>query len=745
MHTTTSRIVEFFVVFLAFSWSAVPLFAGGKTDSVSILGMHYQEIRKNGSGEDLAKVALDLARLHQQASQFAEAREWYTKAMGHLDSASVPKKWADFQMELANVHLKLGSLKEAQLTYHSAKNHYQKIDDTNKTAKLNERIAYIFLMQGMIGEAETLLRSAIKQLDNVENVDSSGLGDVFLTTGVLYSKKSDYVRAIHYYEKAEAVYTALGARRKLLFIYNNIASTYLGKGNGYRALDYLQKTLRLSEAFEFKPGVSSSLGNIAMIYLMLEDYQQALEYSERSKAINLEVGDSAQLGRIYSNQGVALQHLGRTDEAMEKLQESLSIRQQIGDRTGIGSSHLKLGSLYRKIGQYVPAEQHFKVSLSIWQEIGDQKSIAENYQEMGFLALARNQYRSAAKYCREGYEMAREENYAEELEETCNCLTKAYEAMGNYEMALKFHKNYTTARDSIMSRKKIQELTKMEMQYAFQSEKERIQLENEKEEMRLEAQIARQRLIRNVSLMGLVAGLLLIALLWRGYRQKRASNRLLSSQKNSIQEALEDRETLLREIHHRVKNNLQVISSLLSLQSRTTKDQTVLSAISEGRTRVEAMALIHQNLYQEDNLVGVDLPHYIEKLSGNLLTTYQIDSKNINITQDITPLTIDVDTVVPLALIINELISNSLKYAFNNRKKGRIHILINRKAADLLVSVRDDGIGLPADFQIDQSHSLGFKLVRSFVAKMKARLEIKSQSGTSINIYIPLELISQSN
>ena len=135
-----------------------------------------------------------------------------------------------------------------------------------------------------------------------------------------------------------------------------------------------------------------------------------------------------------------------------------------------------------------------------------------------------------------------------------------------------------------------------------------------------------------------------------------------------------EREVLLKEIHHRVKNNLQIISSLLNLQARFIKDKSAVDAVQEGRNRVKSMALIHQKLYQQDNIQGINMPEYIENLSRALLTSYKIKGDRITVDRKVDAIYLDIDTAIPLGLIINELLTNSLKYAFPENEKGELKI-----------------------------------------------------------------------
>jgi len=165
----------------------------------------------------------------------------------------------------------------------------------------------------------------------------------------------------------------------------------------------------------------------------------------------------------------------------------------------------------------------------------------------------------------------------------------------------------------------------------------------------------------------------------------------------AITKSADEKDILLREIHHRVKNNLQVISSILGIQSRSVTDVKAKAAIKEGRSRVHSMSLIHQNLYKKDDLTGISIKDYLDKLGHDLLSTYAIEPDKVNIHIEADDMILDVETVVPIGLIVNELISNSLKYAFPDGAKGNIYIKMQQEERHLILSVADDGIGLDPD------------------------------------------------
>ncbi len=211
--------------------------------------------------------------------------------------------------------------------------------------------------------------------------------------------------------------------------------------------------------------------------------------------------------------------------------------------------------------------------------------------------------------------------------------------------------------------------------------------------------------------------------------------------REQIEASLKEKTVLLKEVHHRVKNNLQVISSLLRLQSSFIKDEDSLEIFMESQNRVKAMAYIHEILYKSNNLNHVNFSEYIHFLTNNLFNSYRLNSNNIELIQEIQEIEIDVDMSVNLGLIINELVSNSLKYAFpigfnrNNEKNILSIILIRETPGGFNLIIKDNGVGFPKDLDYKNTDSLGMELVNSLVDQYNGKIKLNCDNGTEFNIH----------
>jgi two-component sensor histidine kinase len=206
-----------------------------------------------------------------------------------------------------------------------------------------------------------------------------------------------------------------------------------------------------------------------------------------------------------------------------------------------------------------------------------------------------------------------------------------------------------------------------------------------------------------------------------------------------LKNLLQEKDILLAEVHHRVKNNMQIIASLLGLQAREIKDARFLAAIEESRNRINSMALVHEQLYRAREYAQIDFGNYIDQLASTLFNMYQVEPARVELRIIAKGVYLGLEKAIPCGLLLNELITNSLKYAFPDGRKGKLWIILKPKKNKMELEIGDNGIGIPDDFDFETSQSLGLQLVKLLTTHdLQGNLTLENKLGTQFCIEFPV-------
>ncbi|MFT3934125.1 MAG: histidine kinase dimerization/phosphoacceptor domain -containing protein [Chitinophagaceae bacterium] len=322
----------------------------------------------------------------------------------------------------------------------------------------------------------------------------------------------------------------------------------------------------------------------------------------------------------------------------------------------------------------------------------------------------------------------------------------------NYASALAHYKLYKQLNDSAYTITKSKQIAQLTIQYETEQKDKDILLKEKNIQLLTQqsalqnASLKQANMLRNIALVSGILLFIFFALFYNNYRSKIRINRQLEAQqviiseKNaSLQKLVTEKEWLVKEIHHRVKNNFHIVMGLLGTQSGYLKNEEAIAAITESRQRVHAMSLIHQKLYQSENLSAIGMPAYIHELVDYLKYSFDTRQKII-FTIHAAPIELDITHSVPIGLILNEAITNAIKYAFPGGREGTIVISLQPAGEDrLLLTVSDNGIGFPADIDYRNSFSMGMNLMRGLTKEISGEFTITNNQGTTISIVFPCD------
>jgi two-component sensor histidine kinase len=543
--------------------------------------------------------------------------------------------------------------------------------------------------------------------------------------GVAFDYKNILDSSLYYYDLGIDYAIAKSDSEQVnKFVFAKGAAHYY-QGNNAEAIQYYDQALQYWESTGNLERQSKALNNIGIVYRIRKDYDKAIDIYLRSIEIKKQINDSVGLANSYSNLGRAYYYSDRHSESIEALSEALGLYETLGMSYDAATVMANLGSTYMALGDYELAEKRIRAAMPELEKKFT-LDLLSAYLNFSIIERTRGNPRAALNYIVPYYEVVKEFDRINSRMSFEEELYACYKDLGENDKALFHLENYLEIykESADESRQRLAE----EMQTRFETrEKEntiRLQdLELEKNDREKEALF-----------FGVAFALLAVIAMIVFAVSKVRSNQKLSREKAKTESLLRDRETLLREIHHRVKNNLQVVSSLLSIQGREITDDKAQRAVNESRNRVHSMALIHQFLYGEQNLSAINMQEYVEQLSRKLFTTYKVDDGQVRLHVKVDPILLDVDTAIPVGLILNELITNSLKYAFPDGKEGNLWVSLGESEGKLTLSVKDDGVGVKE--LVPKSTSFGMKLLNAFKQKLDADFEIISDNGLQVDYHI---------
>lgn len=465
--------------------------------------------------------------------------------------------------------------------------------------------------------------------------------------------------------------------------YEEISCDLYRKGKAAESMEYALKSINIAEIVNAEPQLIYSLSAAGNAALLIPDGKLAYEYYDRAIKLSKKLGyPEANVALLYNDRGNALKYQGRFEEAI--LDYKKVIASTGNSRMGMAEAmaEANLGDVYMKMKDYPQALTYKLKSVKRQEEAGMKSNLIENYLH----------------------------------------ISQIYEKLGNYPSSLEFHKKYSAIKDTIMSVEKDAKFAELLTQYETVEKDSKLAIQ--------QAQISRQNAVQWAIIGVALALIFILFLLYRNFRQKQKSNATLSHTNFLLGVKNEENELLLKEIHHRVKNNLQTISSLLNLQSANISDAGALEAVRESQSRVSSMALIHQKLYQGERLAAVEMKDYFNTMGESIFDSFGIKSQNVSFKVDMDHLELDVDTAIPVGLIVNELITNSLKYAFPDGRQGLVQLSLNAdEHQNIELRIKDNGIGINSEEKSVKQSGFGTRLVQLLTIQLEGEMEQSTHDG----------------
>ncbi len=528
-----------------------------------------------------------------------------------------------------------------------------------------------------------------------------------------------------FFDKAMAGYQQLGNKEGQASTAFKMAWVYKKKGETDKAMSKDLYALKLMEETGNKAMICNALTRISDDLTRQERLEEAKDFALRAIEMAEKNNLSSELFYVYFNAGNVAMSANDYKSSLDYYNKAMKIVKEqdlgMGSLCDITNSH---GNALKRMGRYKEAKYDYETALKLAKKANYQNAITATIANLGEINLLMGNYTQALGYQLETVRLQEQDKDLSNLTENYQHVSTIYEKLGNYKSALEYQKKAYHMRDSVASIKSDTTMSKMLTRY-----------ETNKKEETIESQ--QNEISQQKKLQGLTIGILFLMFVFIvfgiiSYRLRVKRSRLLAA-KNA------ENELLLKEIHHRVKNNLEVVSSLLALQSAQIDDPNTKEAMREGQNRVHSIGIVHQKLYQATNLGAIEMKDYFLNLSESILDSFGAENR-VKIELAMEKLEIDIDTAVPLGLIVNELLTNTIKYAFPHGKQGNVVIkLEKRKTGILHLEVSDDGIGKS---NIIKGTGFGSRLISLLTRQLRGHMKEEINNGTHTYFNFNLEKVA---
>lgn len=559
--------------------------------------------------------------------------------------------------------------------------------------------------------------------------------------GDLYNITQEFGKSIQVLNQALASYDSINYQ-KIQGVYVLLGSSYRDQGKYGQALSHFLKALKIAQITNDTLMRLCQIDNqLGLLYFSIGRDETSVKYYNDALKIAKKCNDDYAILILATNLSNSYNRLKQSDEALKILHEIpkkydtsryTEVRYVIG--LGFLTSYLGLKQLSNA--------QPYCDSLL---QMADNNLVNPRYKTNIYRTVSKfyfdkKDFVKSRRILAKSIDIGKTIDYANGRLLDLQLLYKLDSAQQNIGSAFNDLLAYKTEMDFATSERNMRQFEVLNVEYERGMKDDSIISKNKDialltQENRLkQTKLEQESLVKNVTIAGIGLALVIIGLLYWQYRHKQKSNQVITQKNELLQHLVTEKEWLLKEIHHRVKNNLQVVMSLLNSQSEYIDNESALTAIHDSQRRVHAISLIHQRLYGSETVSSIDISFYIRELVSYLSDSFNIGQR-IRFELSVEPLELDVSQAVPLGLILNEAITNSIKYAFPNGRSGLIAIsLTNISHRHYMLVISDNGIGIPVHFKDKRPGSLGMSLMKGLSEDLDGTFSIENESGTTIRV-----------
>ncbi|MDF2438267.1 MAG: hypothetical protein K0Q95_2643 [Bacteroidota bacterium] len=568
---------------------------------------------------------------------------------------------------------------------------------------------------------------------------------VLLSTLCYEYANSDPNEALVYGHLGQSLASHLRYKKGNALCLANMGMVYFNQGQYENALLHYLQALKISEEIGHRDGISDNLCNIGTVYRTQKKFDQALACQTRALKIDEVSGNANAIASDHTNIGNIYFDAENYQKAMVYYSKALKAFESLKEKQNVATVLNNIGAIYFNRKNYSMAIENFNRAMKIYETENDKIGIAIDLNNIGEVYADKQEYKTALEYYKKSLDIATEIGAKDIQKYNYIGLAEIYEEINDYKNAYEYHKLYFDVTNDLLNSETTSHINEMAIKYETEEkEKENMMLKEENTKQTFLNQ--HQKEIGNYLITGLVAvslvGFSFFSRSRRKEKEKVTLEKIVSERTSELKFKNKQQDLMLQEIHHRVKNNLQLISSLLRLQTNFKGDKNVDEILANCNSRIKAMAILHDKLCQANDYSEINSLEYFTELTDYVSENYSDVRSKISVKLDIVPLTLHINKLIPCGLIVNELVSNAYKYAFDeNSSKNIIKISFKNSAAagtyELMVS--DNGKGIPDKICKEEDEGgLGLVIVHSLVEQLDGKISFESISGTQVKVTFPV-------
>ena len=534
--------------------------------------------------------------------------------------------------------------------------------------------------------------------------------------------------AVHYLQLTLPFYEATQQMEKLARTNLQLSEYLSSKAEYAEAMNAVFNALEIYQDTDNQRGIALCYTGLCDLLYSQYKFEEGNEYCDMAIAIQTQLNVPEDLAITYRRKSANLLFIdGETEHALSVINQAIDIYDELGES---GIPYMACinwrGNILKYLDRFDEALDDYHSNLKKSQEMGLTRYSLVSLANIGHVYTMQEQYEQAIPYSLQAIDIMGRTGNTKNLWENYMHVANSYEKLGQFEEALKYNKLHADAYADFL--RSSTERLESELLVKYETEK------NQETIHQQELQIAQQRKVQTLYIS--IAGILILSLFGM------VKSTLTIRKKRSVLQALNlqldaknrQNELLMKEIHHRVKNNLEMVKSLIALQCAQMEDSTSKDAMLESQNRVQSMGIIHQKLYQGDQPGSIEMKDYFINLGEGILDAFNAEDK-VKIECVMENLELDIDTAVPIGLIVNELLTNSLKYAFPGDAEGIIRINLSKSEADMLsLMVSDNGVGKTIGKQL-RGTGFGSQLIHLLTRQLNGEMTEDSETGTSTRFF----------